>query len=245
MPIVKPYYVDTVTHIPAVWANAVSDLVFDVFALAGTKAGARAALELGSMALQNADNIQIVGGSVNNVPIGLDVPMQGRFTVLSVEVDPIAPEHVVNKRYLNQRLTTFGQNYVPWTGGTMTGPLRTYGDPVGPLEAVPRRWVDFRILDTLQDKPAQRLHLNSAGQSTFEWTTFTRPLYVYPENFLVYIDGIFQTLGLNYTLDITNKPVFNFGSSVEVNREFDVVYLNNLQNLLAVTPSSVQPTPGL
>lgn len=244
MPIVKPYYVDTVTHIPAVWANAVSDLVYDVFGLAGTKAGARAALELGSMALQNADNIQIVGGSVNNVPIGLDVPMQGRFTVLSVEVDPIAPEHVVNKRYLNQRLTAFGQNYVPWTGGTMTGPLLAYGDPVGPLEVVPRRWVDFRILETLQDKPLQRWHTVSTGQPTFEWTSFVRPLYVYPENFLVYVDGQFQTLGVNYTVDVTDEPVFDFGTSVAVDREFDVVYLNNLRNLLALAPPFIIPPSG-
>lgn len=243
MPI-KPYFVDTVTHIPAIWANAATDLIYDVFEMAATKAGARAALELGSLALQHADNIQLVGGSINNIPIGLDVPMQGRFTVLSVEVDPIAPQHAVNKRYLNQRLTAFGENYVPWTGGTMTGPLLAYGNPIGPLEVVPRRWVDLRILEVLQERPLQRWHTVSVGQTTFEWMAFVRPLYIYPENFIVYIDGQYQTYGVNYSVDITDEPVFDFGTPVAALREFDVVYIDNLRNLLAVGPPVVPPSPG-
>lgn len=237
----KPYYIDTVTHIPAFWANAVSDLVYDVFGLAATKAGARAALELGTMSIQDADSVQIAGGSINNVPIGLSVPMQGRFTVLSITSDPIDPEHGVNKRYLNQRLFDFSAQYLPLIGGTMTGPLKLYGDPQGPLEAVPRRWVDFRILDTLQNRPVQRLHLTSTGQTVFEWSTFNRPARVYAENFMVYVDGQFQTLGHNYTVDLTEHPVFDFGTAVEEFREFDVVYLNNLENLLEAAPPVTTP----
>ena len=241
----KPYYIDTVTHIPAFWANAVSDLVYDVFGLAATKAGARAALELGTLAIQDADAVQIAGGSINNVPIGLSVPMQGRFTVLSITVDPIDPEHGVNKRYLNQRLFDFSAQYLPLIGGTLTGPLTLYGDPQGPLEAVPRRWVDFRILDTIQNKPVQRLNSVSqpGGQAVFEWPQFVRPARVYAENFLVYIDGQFQTLARNYTVDLTEHPVFDFGTPVAELREFDVVYVNNLENLLEVSPPVVTP-PG-
>lgn len=239
----KPFYIDTVTHIPAFWANAVSDLVYDVFGLAATKAGARAALELGTIAIQDADAVQIAGGSINNVPIGLSVPMQGRFTVLSITVDPIDPEHGVNKRYLNQRLFDFSAQYLPLIGGTLTGPLTLYGDPQGPLEAVPRRWVDFRILDTIQNKPVQRLNLVSrpGGQSVFEWPTFNRPARVYAENFLVYIDGQFQTLSRHYTVDLTEHPIFDFGTPVAELREFDVVYVNNLENLLEQSPPVVTP----
>lgn len=239
----KPFYIDTVTHIPAFWANAVSDLVYDVFGLAATKSAARAALELGTIAVQDADDVQIVGGNINNVPIGLSVPMQGKFTVLSILSDPLDPDHGVNKRYLNQRLHDFSEQYLPLTGGTLTGPLRLYGDPQGPLEAVPRRWVDFRILDTLQNRPVQRMRLVSrpGGQSVFEWPQFIRPARVYAENFMVYIDGQFQSLGHNYTVDLTEHPIFDFGSSIAELREFDVVYLNNLENLLETTPPVTTP----
>lgn len=240
----KPFFIDTVTLVPAVWANSVSDLVYDIFENASTKTAAQRALGLGTLARQNADDVQIVGGSINNTPLGLEIPMQGRFSVLSVNVDPIAPDHVVNKRYLTQRIAALTQTFVPVAGGTMTGPLNLYGDPLGPLEAVPRRWVDLRILTTIVEEPIQRIHAVSTNQSTFEWTSFQRSGTTQPSNFLVYIDGVFQTYNVNYTVDVVNNPIFDFLTPVAGGRDFDIVYLNNLKNLLNVNLPPVAPPNG-
>lgn len=242
----KPFFVDTVTRIPAYWANNVTDLIFDVFELASTKSGVRAALQLGTVSLQNADNVQLVGGDINNIPIGMSVPMQARFTVLSIEVDPVAPVHGVNLRYLNQRLAALGALYLPLIGGTLTGPLTLHGDPIGPLEAVPRRWVDARIINTLVPEALQRFHSVSNGQTSFSWPTFVRPITTHPANFVVYIDGQYQTLGVNYSVDLSGPaPTFDFGALVLNGRDFDVVYHTNLNNLLLVTPPVAPPTPGI
>lgn len=242
----KPFFVDTVTRIPAYWANNVTDLIFDVFELANTKAGVRAALQLGTLSLQNADGVQIVGGSINNVPIGISVPMQGRFTVLSIESDPIHPVHGVNLRTLNQRLNALSSLYLPLIGGTMTGPLVLYGDPIQPLEAVPRRWVDARLQAVILPQPLQRYHVVSVGQNVFSWPTFQWPVTVHPSNFVVFVDGQYQTFNLHYTVDLSGPmPTFNFGSSVAPARDFDVVYHNNLDNLLLANAPVAPPPPGI
>lgn len=57
------------TTIPSVWLNDVNNLVWGVFSGATTPALARTALGLGSMALQNSNNVSITGGSITGITI--------------------------------------------------------------------------------------------------------------------------------------------------------------------------------
>lgn len=63
-------FVDTVVQIPAAWANSVNALTYNVFKKATTAAEARSALNLGTLSHQDAANVNILGGNLNNVTIG-------------------------------------------------------------------------------------------------------------------------------------------------------------------------------
>lgn len=144
----KPTFIDTVTHIPAEWANILSDLVFDVFGQARNTSAAIHALGVGTLGLQNADEALITGGAIDNTPVGMSVPMQGRFTVLSALVDPVSPEHAVNKRFLYEKLDEVRASYLPLSGGQMTGSLVLVGDPTGPMQPVTKRMLDNLVIPT-------------------------------------------------------------------------------------------------
>lgn len=75
-------FITAVTSIPADWANDVDDLVYDVFGAAKTATTARTALGLASMSLQPKENVQILGGSLDNVTIGVSTPGEGTFSRL-------------------------------------------------------------------------------------------------------------------------------------------------------------------
>lgn len=94
-------FVDGVTPIPASWANTVDDMVFDVFGAASTVGGARAALGLGTLALQNSGAVVITGGHLNNVNLGLLTPCVGVFSSLSVTHDPVNDLDVANKSWVS------------------------------------------------------------------------------------------------------------------------------------------------
>jgi hypothetical protein len=240
----RPFFQDTVTQIPAEWANAVTSLLFDVFNLANTKSSARNQLGLGTLSIQNANDVQIAGGSINNCPIGMNVPMQGQFTVLSIHVDPVSPEHAVNKRFLEQRLATVFNEFVRIDGSAMTGPLLLNGDPVEDLSAVPRRWVDQRLIDVIQERPIQRWDVISAGQAEFDWTTFVRPTTLFVDNFLVFVGGELKWHGVDYVMDVnglTPKAVFNAVQPAAA--KVSLLYFNNLDNLLGV-PTDLPVGPG-
>jgi hypothetical protein len=107
----KPIYIDTVTHIPAVWANAISDLVFDVFALARTVPEARKRLGLGKLALQNNDQVVIEGGTINNTVIGNLIPQVATFLNVSVtELIPQSPASLTSKQYVDGVISTAFSN---------------------------------------------------------------------------------------------------------------------------------------
>jgi uncharacterized repeat protein (TIGR01451 family) len=62
---------------------------------------------------------------------------------------------------------------------------------------------------------------------------------------VVYIDGVYQALNVQYTVDLSGPvPGFDFGTTVINGRDFDVVYHNNLDNLLLVAAPVVPPPPG-
>lgn len=141
----KPIFVDRVTHVPAEWANLLSDLAFDVFKQARTKSQAINALGIGTLGLQAANKVQIAGGSINNVSIGFAVPMQARFTVASMTAEPVSYDHLTNKRYVDNRLAQLDSSVLHLSGGTLSGPILLYGMPVDPREAASKEYVDQRI----------------------------------------------------------------------------------------------------
>lgn len=99
-------FVDTVTHVPAGWANDVNSLVYNVFGAASTQAQAKSALGLGDFASQNQNAVAITGGSIDGVTIGSNNPIPFAYFVhAEVSSAPAAANDVVNLSYL--------QAYVP------------------------------------------------------------------------------------------------------------------------------------
>jgi hypothetical protein len=95
------HFVDTVTHVPSVWANATNSLVYKIFLAAETTEQAQAALRLRSLAYQAHDRVNIEGGSIDGVDIGTRKRV-GRFLAHAASVmdDPIEPNDVVTLGWL-------------------------------------------------------------------------------------------------------------------------------------------------
>lgn len=94
-------FVDTVTRVPAAWANAVNALVYDVFNAATTLQDAQAALRLQGLAYQAHNNVNIEGGNINGVNMGTLVPIT-RLVAQAARVldDPVDDRDVVNKGWM-------------------------------------------------------------------------------------------------------------------------------------------------
>lgn len=89
-------FTDTVTHLPAEWANDVDALVYDVFAAAQTKTEALLALGVRGMALQNPDAVNIIGGNINGVNLGtLNAVPFAVIDVLTLNNDAAADDQAV------------------------------------------------------------------------------------------------------------------------------------------------------
>lgn len=122
---------DTVTHVPAHWANDVDALVYDIFSGAQTPAAARAALSLGSLSLQNANGVSINGGAIENTNIGMSVAANGRFSNLEVVNVGGGGLSVPNKQYVDAAtaaisaslgsMASQNANGVIITGGSING----------------------------------------------------------------------------------------------------------------------------
>jgi hypothetical protein len=82
-------FVDTVTHVPAVWANAVNTLVYDIFGAPQSLAQAQARFGLQSLAFQAHTNINVTGGNIYGVELGTGTPV-------SRLVAPAAPIHATS-----------------------------------------------------------------------------------------------------------------------------------------------------
>lgn len=152
MTVQVPVFKDTVTEIPADWANTVSQLVYGVFGASGTAAGARLAMGLGTLALQNANEVQIAGGSIDNTPIGFTTPANAKFNAAYMLNAPVDPLHAVNKKYVDDLVASAADNivsleekFVAKIGSTMTGPLVLSGDPVLDNAAATKHYVDQQI----------------------------------------------------------------------------------------------------
>lgn len=117
-----------VTALTADWANDVNDTVYDALGGAKTAAGVRTALGLGSLALQNANAVNLEGGLANGLVIGNVVPAAGTFTTLrTTQLAPVAANDVISKAWFDSRwgslgpLLSFDPSAVAFTGGLMSG----------------------------------------------------------------------------------------------------------------------------
>lgn len=87
--------------------------------------------ELGTMAYQNSNNVNITAGVINNVEIGLQGPASGQFTTLQVSNPPAQAQDVVTLGFMlahyDSMFANFGgmatqnPNAIVITGGTIDG----------------------------------------------------------------------------------------------------------------------------
>lgn len=204
----KPIYIDTVTHIPAVWANAVSDLVFDVFALARTVPEARQRLGLGSLALQSNDQVAIEGGTINNTVIGNVTPQVATFLNVRVtELTPQSPASLTSKQYVDGVIsTTFSNlnlqdmsrqrsNAVNITGGYgVFDTLRVRNAPVTPMDVLTLGYYQTNI------QPAQGLTPFSVAADN---RTVTLPFPASVGRLVLFVDGVYQVPDQYILVDAT------------------------------------------
>lgn len=153
---VGPIFTDKVTVVPADWANSVTSLVYTVFNQATTVASAKTALGLGTMATQNANAVAITGGSITGTPIGAINPSTAQFIEATVtNLNPVLPGQLTSKQYVDTAIATALTEVVlsgitanllatklNISGGVMTGPLILSGDPIAPLGAATKQYVD-------------------------------------------------------------------------------------------------------
>lgn len=145
----KPVFIDTVTEIPADFLNLVADIIFGPLNQATTVGGVLAALNIGTLAAQNANAVAITGGTLDGVAIGNTTQATGKFSTLFNYGTPTDPHHAVNKAYVDAQISGAGLNpqyvalnYLALAGGTLTGPLTLAGAPTAALHAATKQYVD-------------------------------------------------------------------------------------------------------
>lgn len=121
-------FVDTVTHIPAEWANDADALIYDVFNGAQNAIEARAAMGFGTMAEQGADNVQIAGGDINGTPIGLAQAAASQFTTVLILNPVFDPHHAATKEYVDNQIA--GIIVADVTAINPISGIGTIGDPL-------------------------------------------------------------------------------------------------------------------
>lgn len=211
----KVLFQDSVTRVPAAWANSVSDLIYDVFGLASTKSQARKALGLGTAAEQDAANISLTGGAINGVAIGATAPSTGRFTAVTVTtLTPATSSHLTSKSYVDSKIgqslaslslkdmSKQASNLVSITGGVATfDTLRVRQAPSNPADVV--------RLDYLQGLLAQ----SGASQAqtpmavASDQKTVSLGFTPTPGRVVLYVDGLYQTPD-TYVIS-ANTAIFN------------------------------------
>lgn len=95
------HFVDTVTHVPASWANAVNKLVYELLGAPNSIAAIQSVLGLDTMAHQSRGLVNIEGGNIDGVRIGANSPalslVSNRASVLN---DPVDAHDVVTRGWL-------------------------------------------------------------------------------------------------------------------------------------------------
>jgi hypothetical protein len=160
-------FIDTVTHLPAEWANDVDALIYDVFQGAQTLGEVKDIMGFGTCAYQDANNVQIVGGDINATVIGLTTPANAKFENAWLVFDPTNARHAASKNYVDNSVLNAIQNFltgvqaeVPLAGfGTIATPLRLNVNPV----ALPG--VGARVLVQNPDDSVDSIPLGAIGGS--------------------------------------------------------------------------------
>lgn len=101
-------FVDAVTHVPADWANAVDALVFDIFQGSQDLHSAQVAFELGTLGKQDYNAVDITGGQMEGVEIGLFVPRHAQFIQVLLTEEPTNIHHAATKYYVDSRIGNSG-----------------------------------------------------------------------------------------------------------------------------------------
>lgn len=195
----KPVFISKVTTIPGEWANAVSDLVYDVFGLASTIVDARERLGMGTLATQNANAINITGGALNGVTIGALQPGLGYFVSASVtELVPTHPSMLTTKAYVDQSISAAIQvlglremafqrsNNVNITGGVATfDALRSRANPSLPADVVTVGYLASQGIGGIEQA-------HDAMVVGVDNRTVTTPFTVLEGRTVIFVDGLYQ-----------------------------------------------------
>lgn len=155
---------DSVTHVPADWANDVNNLVYNVFQNSATLEDIHELL--GTDILTKGGIFTILGGSINNAPIGATTPSTGKFTRLQVTGSNTSATDVVTFSKLTDAINgatvalksmAFQENTnVDIVGGTIDGvsigktlageghftKLTVVNTPTDINDVVPKGWFD-------------------------------------------------------------------------------------------------------
>jgi hypothetical protein len=128
-------FVHQVTILSPEWANDVNDTVYDVLGAAKTKADARTALGLGSVAVQARDNVDLQGGIINNVVIGNSIPAVAAFSSAQVLAPGPTPTDVLNRgltqALADERSGLLLQTLLPAKGDLLVRGASPIRQPVG------------------------------------------------------------------------------------------------------------------
>lgn len=195
---VKPIFSDTVTLLPASWANSVSDLVYDVFKEARTLAEARTRLGIGGMGAQSSSAIAVQGGTLDGVVIGGTAPAQATFSsVIVQELQTRTPNSLTTKYYVDQALSnaiaslTFrdmsqqSSNRVNIVGGAGTyDTLRCRGVPVLPTDVVTLGYLTANGAGMLQAPAPMTVDVDNRTVG-LGWTALAGRM-------AIFVDGIYQ-----------------------------------------------------
>ena len=230
----RPVFVDTVTQVPADWANALTTLLYDVFQNATTAAAARQALGLGTLAAQSNNATNIVGGSIDNTPIGMQTPAQAVFTKASAQIDPVTDVDLVNLRSYRRLVQETLAPYIK-SGGTAEKLYVSSVDPTSSASVPNTGWVDTRTIDKIKDAPLSRkILVIKEGVVLWEGFPIDEP---FPENFEVTLLGSGATLPFNFFAD---EAVTSIGKDPAVVFKAPEGYRTLVPN--AKPPSAEQPS---
>lgn len=120
---------------------------------------------LGTLSSQNANAVNISGGSLSGVTLSSSTAV---LTSGSVSATPNANTDLVNKLYVDTQLTTQLNTKLSKSGGTLTGPLILAADPTLALEPATKQYVDQKTPTGLieyypsSSAPQGRLRANGA-----------------------------------------------------------------------------------
>ncbi len=215
----KPIFITKATALPADWANAVSDLVYDAFNLCRTLQDVRTRLGLEGLAYQDHRNVNIQGGGINGVVIGATSARAGTFTQITLqELTPRQPNSATSKYYVDglvaesigalswKDMAQQRSNAVSITGGSgVFDRLLCRRMPTIPEDVVP---LGFLQEQTNASLPQQA---NTPMVVAGDNRTVTLPFNVnVSESYrlVIFVDGIYQ-LPDQYVLTSTDTVVFN------------------------------------